>query len=110
MVQSIGNAQLADFFQGIKGARDAQVHNSSIIVAGRDHVQNITNNYISTHKPSNKLTALLDAIVNFRKIQQDTLAKATPGTILWLLECEEFTLFMDIDGTLKIMWGSGMRT
>ena len=52
---------------------------------------------------------MFDAISNLRKIQQETLAKATPGTIVWLLECEEFRLFIDVDGILKVLWGSGMR-
>ena len=52
---------------------------------------------------------ILNAVSNYRKIQQDTLARATPGTILWLLECPEFKLFVDVDGSLKILWGSGMR-
>ena len=67
-------------------------------------------NHFYNNEPNNKLKAILDAIANFRQIQQDTLSKATPGTILWLFESEEFKLFIDIDGTLKIMWGSGMRT
>jgi hypothetical protein len=110
VVQSIFNIQLADLLPAFQGARGIQVQNSSITVAGGDHVQNITHNHIYSQELENKLKAILDAILNFRQIQQDTLSKATPGTILWLLECKEFKLFIDIDGTLKIMWGSGMRT
>ncbi|KAH6905368.1 hypothetical protein BKA70DRAFT_502069, partial [Coprinopsis sp. MPI-PUGE-AT-0042] len=36
------------------------------------------------------------------------LAKATPGTIVWLFDYKEFRLFIDMDGHLKIMWGFGI--
>ena len=107
MVASIVGVQLAEFLQAIQGAHDVRVENSNINVTGSDH--RVIHNHFYNHEPDNKLKAILDAILNFRKIQQDTLAKATPGTILWLLECDEFKLFVDIDGNLKIMWGSGMR-
>ena len=83
-----------------------QLHNSSVIVAGRDHHTTHVYNYGAG---DDKLKAILDAISNFRKVQQDTLTRATPGTIVWLLECKEFKLFLDVDGDLKILWGSGMR-
>ncbi|KAH6879578.1 hypothetical protein BKA70DRAFT_1576192 [Coprinopsis sp. MPI-PUGE-AT-0042] len=37
-----------------------------------------------------------------------TLGRATPGTGLWIVECETFRLWLDPDGWLRIMWGYGM--
>lgn len=99
-------SRYSDFIEGIQGARSVWLDHSTIsIVNGNSHATHI-------HYPVaiDKLKAVLDAICNYRKIQQDTLAKATPGTILWLLECKEFKVFVDTDGTLKFLWGSGMRT
>ncbi|KAH6876908.1 hypothetical protein BKA70DRAFT_1127813, partial [Coprinopsis sp. MPI-PUGE-AT-0042] len=45
---------------------------------------------------------------NFRGIQIATLGRATPGTGLWIVECEMFRLWLDPDGWLRIMWGYGM--
>ena len=87
------------------------MENSAINVGDQhQHQHTHIETHIHYHDIPDKLRKIIDAISNYRKIQQDTLAKATPGTILWLLECEEFKLFVDIDGFLKIMWGSGMRS
>ncbi|KAH6903527.1 hypothetical protein BKA70DRAFT_1081027, partial [Coprinopsis sp. MPI-PUGE-AT-0042] len=45
---------------------------------------------------------------NFRKIQMATLGRATPGTGEWILAWETFLIWLDSDGFLKILWGSGM--
>ena len=97
------SGSLAEAFQAGHG-RETHIENSTFNDIGRDQ-----HNHYHYHGVPDKLKAILDAISNYRKIQQDTLAKATPGTILWLLECKEFKLFVDVDGSLKIMWGSGMR-
>ena len=79
-------------------------NNSNVNIAGRDQ-----HTHIHYHEITDKLKQILDAVDNFRTIQQDTLEKATPGTIQWLLKCDEFQIFIDSNGHLKILWGSGMR-
>ena len=91
----------------LESASDVQLYHSNVTVVGRDH--HIFNE-IHVHEIKNRLQAILEVVSNYRKIQQDTLAKATPGTILWLLEGHEFRLFIDVDGQLKFLWGSGMRS
>ncbi|KAH6887858.1 hypothetical protein BKA70DRAFT_1332666 [Coprinopsis sp. MPI-PUGE-AT-0042] len=54
------------------------------------------------------LELILRAIPNFRKIHQDMLAKAAPGTGMWLLKSERFSLWLEPNGDLKILWGSGI--
>ena len=109
----IVNCQLANAFQGIHGS-EVRVENSNVnVVGGNQHTHFHTHTSTATDEEKAKLMAkfeaIMEAISNYRRIQQDTLAKATPGTILWLLECKEFRLFVDVDGSLKFMWGSGMR-
>ena len=53
---------------------------------------------------------ILQAVPNFRKIYQDMLSKATEGTGVWLLENEQFRIWLEANGDIKIFWGSGMRT
>ncbi|KAH6905323.1 ankyrin repeat-containing domain protein [Coprinopsis sp. MPI-PUGE-AT-0042] len=55
-----------------------------------------------------KLQSALREIPNFRKIHQDMLAKATPDTGLWLFRGEKWGLWLEPDGDIKILWGSGM--
>ncbi|KAH6909464.1 hypothetical protein BKA70DRAFT_200362 [Coprinopsis sp. MPI-PUGE-AT-0042] len=94
---------------GIQGAHDFQINNSSISVVGGDnHTHTSTHIHVHYNGTAEDLKTILGAIPNLRRIQQDTLAKATPGTILWLLDCKEFLLFIDVNGVLKIMWGSGI--
>ena len=52
---------------------------------------------------------ILQAAPNFRKIYQDMLSKATEGTGMWLLKNEKFRIWLEANGGIKILWGSGMR-
>ncbi|KAH6909520.1 hypothetical protein BKA70DRAFT_1221755 [Coprinopsis sp. MPI-PUGE-AT-0042] len=45
---------------------------------------------------------------NFRKVHRDTRAKATPGTGVWFLEGKWFRLWLDLNGDMMILWGSGI--
>ncbi|KAH6887857.1 hypothetical protein BKA70DRAFT_71692 [Coprinopsis sp. MPI-PUGE-AT-0042] len=54
------------------------------------------------------MESILQAIPNFCKIHQDMLAKATPGTGMWLLRGRRFSLWLEPNGDLKILWGSGI--
>ena len=96
----MSSARTATLFQG----GNVQITDGHFTVVGGDK-----HTHIHYHGSRNSLTALLGAISNFRKIQQDTLAKS-PGTVVWLLECDKFQLFIDVDGSLKTLWGFGMRT
>ncbi|KAH6884376.1 hypothetical protein BKA70DRAFT_1084358, partial [Coprinopsis sp. MPI-PUGE-AT-0042] len=45
---------------------------------------------------------------NLRAIHLDILSKATPGTGVWLLKTNKFILWLDPNGDLKILWGTGI--
>ncbi|KAH6901823.1 hypothetical protein BKA70DRAFT_1229636 [Coprinopsis sp. MPI-PUGE-AT-0042] len=78
------------------GARDVLVHN-----------------HIHYHRVESTgdvdIPPILESVPNFRGIQITTLGRATPGTGLWIVECETFRLWLDPDGWLRIMWGYGMH-
>ncbi|KAH6879584.1 hypothetical protein BKA70DRAFT_207428 [Coprinopsis sp. MPI-PUGE-AT-0042] len=54
------------------------------------------------------MPSILESVPNFRAIHIATLGRATPGTGLWIVECEKFRLWLDPEGWLRIMWGYGM--
>ncbi|KAH6876948.1 hypothetical protein BKA70DRAFT_1476136 [Coprinopsis sp. MPI-PUGE-AT-0042] len=76
-------------------------------VAARD-----VHNHIHYHRAETTsdvdIPPILESVPNFRGIQIATLGRATPGTGLWIVECEAFRLWLDPDGWLRIMWGYGM--
>ncbi|KAH6905407.1 hypothetical protein BKA70DRAFT_1504594 [Coprinopsis sp. MPI-PUGE-AT-0042] len=76
-------------------------------VAARD-----VHNHIHYHRVESAndvdMPSILESVPNFRGIQIATLGRATPGTGLWIVECETFRLWLDPDGWLRIMWGYGM--
>ncbi|KAH6909418.1 hypothetical protein BKA70DRAFT_1221671 [Coprinopsis sp. MPI-PUGE-AT-0042] len=75
------------------------------IVGGDNHVHT----HVHYHdQPTAVIEAILRAVPNLRQIHQDTLAKATPGTGMWLLKSERFGLWLEANGNLKILWGSGI--
>ncbi|KAH6873701.1 hypothetical protein BKA70DRAFT_1028051, partial [Coprinopsis sp. MPI-PUGE-AT-0042] len=45
---------------------------------------------------------------NLRIIHLDILSKATPGTGVWLLKTDKFIIWLDPNGDLKILWGTGI--
>ncbi|KAH6873557.1 hypothetical protein BKA70DRAFT_282241 [Coprinopsis sp. MPI-PUGE-AT-0042] len=59
-------------------------------------------------RPKIDLLSELKAIDNFRRIQQDTLSKATPMTGEWIFEYKMFPVWRDPKSDLKTMWGSGI--
>ncbi|KAH6902508.1 ankyrin repeat-containing domain protein [Coprinopsis sp. MPI-PUGE-AT-0042] len=87
----------------VQGNSQVQINDGSISVIGGD-----SHTHIHYHDIKNDLKAILLAIPNFRKIHQDTLAKATLGTGVWLLRGEKFSLWLEPNGDLKILWGSGI--
>ncbi|KAH6888383.1 hypothetical protein BKA70DRAFT_1235469 [Coprinopsis sp. MPI-PUGE-AT-0042] len=89
---------------GIQGARNVQVTNANINVVGGD-----SHTHVHNHAPlTGDLKAILDAIANMRKIQQDTLAKATPGTLEWLFKSQFFGSWWDMNSDRMMVWGSGI--
>jgi hypothetical protein len=72
---------------------------------------NVNIQYYHLYNAANKLSIVsaLRLVRNFRKIHLDVLSKATPGTGVWLLQTEKFLLWLDLDGNLKILWGTGIR-
>lgn len=51
----------------------------------------------------------LHQIANFRDVQIATLGKASPNTGEWIYVWREFCLWMNPEGYIRIIWGSGMR-
>ncbi|KAH6901824.1 hypothetical protein BKA70DRAFT_1568315 [Coprinopsis sp. MPI-PUGE-AT-0042] len=76
-------------------------------VAARD-VNHINYYYRVESTSDDSMPLILESVPNFRAIQIATLGRATPGTGLWIVECETFRLWLDPDGWLRIMWGYGM--
>ncbi|KAH6909747.1 hypothetical protein BKA70DRAFT_1148288 [Coprinopsis sp. MPI-PUGE-AT-0042] len=68
---------------------------------------NVHNHYHRADATSD-IPPILESVPNFRAIHIATLGRATPGTGLWIVECETFRLWLDPDGWLRIMWGYGM--
>ncbi|KAH6887863.1 hypothetical protein BKA70DRAFT_1164372, partial [Coprinopsis sp. MPI-PUGE-AT-0042] len=87
----------------IQGTSQAQFNSGNFTVVGRD-----SHTHVHHHGSTVNLESILQAIPNFRKIHQDMLAKATPGTGMWLLKGEKFSLWLEANGDLKILWGSGI--
>ncbi|KAH6909872.1 hypothetical protein BKA70DRAFT_1041891, partial [Coprinopsis sp. MPI-PUGE-AT-0042] len=45
---------------------------------------------------------------NLRKIHMDILSKATPGTGVWWLKTAKFLIWLEANGDIKILWGTGI--
>ncbi|KAH6873705.1 ankyrin repeat-containing domain protein [Coprinopsis sp. MPI-PUGE-AT-0042] len=74
-------------------------------LAGRD----ITiQNYYRAYPDRVDISAVLGAIRNLRTIHLDILSRATPGTGTWLLKTDKFIIWLDPNGDLKILWGTGI--
>ncbi|KAH6905339.1 ankyrin repeat-containing domain protein [Coprinopsis sp. MPI-PUGE-AT-0042] len=83
------------------------IHNDGHMnVVGRDSIRYHT--HLHYHGTTVDLESVMRAIPNFRKIHQDTWAKAAPGTGMWLLRSDTISLWLEPNGDLKIIWGSGI--
>jgi hypothetical protein len=88
-------------------AHGLQIADSHLTVAGGDvHNTNIFYHY----KRKRDIWVILQAVPNFRKIYQDMLEKATEGTGMWLIKGDKFRVWLEPNGDIKILWGSGIRT
>ncbi|KAH6905393.1 hypothetical protein BKA70DRAFT_1292974 [Coprinopsis sp. MPI-PUGE-AT-0042] len=101
----IGPSDPAQVVAAFHGASNVQVTNANINVVGGDSHTHMHYHVTTKFKD---LKAFLDVIFNVRKIQQDTLAKATPGTVKWLFVSKYFGVWWNRSGTMKILWGSGI--
>ena len=88
----------------LRGSSEVQINGGHYNVAGRD-----SHTHIHYHGATVDLKSPMSAIPNFRKIHQDTLAKATPNTGMWLLKGDTFSLWLEPNGDLRILWGIGIR-
>lgn len=94
----------------MSGVESVAINHPIINVAGRDNVVHNHYNLPGVRRPSPKnIEELMDLIPNFRQIYQDMLSKVTEGTGMWLLNDETFRIWIEPDGTIKILWGSGIR-
>ena len=90
-----------------------QVHgittnHGNVVVAGGS--VNFQSYYQSLPEPPmNNIEDVLRLIPNLRRIHLDVLSKATPGTAVWILRTKYFLLWLDPDGNLKVLWGTGIR-
>ncbi|KAH6907397.1 hypothetical protein BKA70DRAFT_1563297, partial [Coprinopsis sp. MPI-PUGE-AT-0042] len=85
----------------------ATANNGDVNIAGRDVNVNVHNHY-NSYPDKVDIGAVLGAIRNLRTIHQDIISKATPGTGVWLFKTNEFLIWVDLDGDLKILWGTGI--
>jgi hypothetical protein len=78
-----------------------------VLAGGNVNISHHTHN----HHPERKLNiiSVLRSVRNLRLIHLDVFSKATPGTGVWLLQTEHFILWLDLNGNLKIIWGTGIR-
>ena len=52
---------------------------------------------------------VLRLVPNLRQIHKDVLFKATSGTAIWIFKTDYWLLWLDPNGNLKILWGTGIR-
>lgn len=89
-----------------EAARDLQIVNSHLTVAGGD--VHHTEVYYH-HEPKRDVWAILQAVPNFRDIYLDMLEKVTEGTGMWLIKGDKFRVWLESNSDIKIFWGSGIR-
>lgn len=87
-------------------AHGATTNQGDLNLAGRDvHVHK----HYHSYPDQVDITAVLGAIRNMRVVHSDNLSKATPGTGVWLFKTERFLMWVDLNGHLKILRGTGIR-
>ena len=89
---------------------DVSINHGSFAQSGRDVNINTHYHYHSESTPfALSLSDVLRKVPNLRGIYLDMLSKATQGTGQWLLISKDYLLWLDSNGSLKILWGSGIR-
>lgn len=95
---------------GIQQAHGISVAHGSLVQAGGSVSLHTYNHY---HGPFQQAIDILGALLlvpNLRKIHLDTLSKVTPGTAIWIFKTDYWLLWLNLNGSLKILWGTGIRT
>jgi hypothetical protein len=82
-------------------------NNGDFVLAGGNVSISHQHNYHP--EPKLNIVSVLRLVRNLRLIHLDVFSKATPGTGVWLLQTEHFILWLDLNGDLKIIWGTGIR-
>ena len=98
---TVANALITQQAHGIS------TNHGSVVVAGGGVT--IQTNYHGTPHQLASIVEVLRLVPNLRKIHLDVLSKATPGTAIWILRTDYFLLWLDPEGALKILWGTGIR-
>ncbi|KAH6877440.1 ankyrin repeat-containing domain protein [Coprinopsis sp. MPI-PUGE-AT-0042] len=88
----------------IQQAYGVTTNHGDVNLAGRD----VVHKHYHSYPDKVDITAVLGAIRNLRTIHLDIISKATPGTGVWLLKNQHFRIWLDSNGDLKILWGSGI--
>jgi hypothetical protein len=89
-------------------AHGITTNQGDVNLAGRDVNVNVYNHYHSY--PDNvDIGAVLSAIRNMRVMHLDNLSKATPGTGIWFFKAPMFVTWLDPNGCVKVLWGTGIR-
>ena len=80
---------------------------SSFVLAGGN--VKVDNHYHGLPPQTITVVEVLRLVPNLRRIHLDVLSKATPGTAIWILKTDYFLLWVDVNGGLKVLWGTGIR-
>ncbi|KAH6870853.1 hypothetical protein BKA70DRAFT_365297 [Coprinopsis sp. MPI-PUGE-AT-0042] len=90
----------------LQQAHGITTNQGDFILAGRDVV---VQKHFHGYQPDGvDISAVLGAIRNLRIIHLDILSKATPGTGVWLFKTAKFIIWLDPNGDLRILWGTGI--
>ncbi|KAH6889061.1 hypothetical protein BKA70DRAFT_1409263 [Coprinopsis sp. MPI-PUGE-AT-0042] len=87
-------------------ANDLKIVGSNLTVVGGDVNHNHHVHY--HYERQRDIWAILQSIPNFRNIYHYMLSKATRGTGMWLVKGKRFRLWLEPNGDIKILWGSGI--
>ncbi|KAH6909892.1 hypothetical protein BKA70DRAFT_1148462, partial [Coprinopsis sp. MPI-PUGE-AT-0042] len=89
----------------IQQAHGVMANHGDVNLAGRDiHVHK----HYHSYSDRVDITTVLDTIRNLRKVHLDVLSKVTPGTGAWLFKADKFLVWLDPNGNLKVLWGTGI--
>ena len=91
---------------------DITVNSGKVLLTARDTINNYSYNYGNPQQAEPRtinMAEVLALVSNLRQVHLEVLSKATPGTAVWILRTDYFLLWLDPNGDLKILWGSGIR-
>ena len=104
---------------GAQQAHGIAVAQGSFVQAGGNvslhthhHTQYHAHNHIHDHgvpQQSTNILEVLRLVPNLRQIHKDVLFKATQGTAIWIFKTDYWLLWLDPNGKLKMLWGTGIR-